>query len=206
MGIIRNIFNYMQLFNLVRRVNRNKENDLILFQYIIRFASSAAITIATAVYLWSYENDTVCRAARTPSSWTTEELVDVSRQFRDILKIWWTFALIDTARCLLVFSALGHKQIWFTYVYYALSFNDLLGVAAIIILHDYRFKYAGQYCSGDFLDIMGPQPGFLVQRGNFLIGLVIYIWIGILIHACVWGCVVTAAQRRKRGERNFKCI
>ena len=108
MNLFRNVFNYMQLFFLVRRVKRNKENDLLIFQYSIRFVSSAAITIATAVYLWGYEKDTICRAPKTPSSWTTsEELVDVSKQFRDILKIWWTFALVDTARCMLVFASIG---------------------------------------------------------------------------------------------------
>ena len=91
-------------------------------------------------------------------------------------------------------------------VYYVLIFNNLLGIAAIIILHNYRFKYPGSWCAGDYLQVMGPQPGYLVQRGNFLIGLVIYIWIGILIHYCVYSCVLVAYQRRKRGERNFKSI
>ncbi len=59
------------------------------------------------------------------------------------MKIWWTFALVDTVRCVLVFASLGKKQLWCTYLYYFLSINDLLGVAAIIILHDYRFKYPG---------------------------------------------------------------
>jgi hypothetical protein len=152
LGIITNILHFFQLFNLVRRVRRNKENDLILIQYTVRLASSVSIAIATAVYLWGYEQDVYCAA---PSSQGASDLVDVSKQFRDILKIWWTFAIVDVARCLIVFLAIGHQQLWLANVYYILSFNDLLGAAAIIILHDYRFKYPGTYCAGDYLNTIG---------------------------------------------------
>ena len=44
------------------------------------------------------------------------------------------------------------------------------------------------------------RPGFLIERGKILLGLVIYIWVGLLSYGCVMSCLITAASRRQKGE------
>ena len=82
---------------------------------------------------------------------------------------------------------------WF---YHLLAINDIFLVGAVLILHTYRFQFTGKWCSGDFLPETKPTPGFLVERGKYLVGLVIYVWVGGFINLCVYSCVVTAAFRR----------
>lgn len=80
--------------------------------------------------------------------------------------------------------------------------NDLLGVAAVIILHVYRFQYSGKWCSGDFLDpemARVSRDGYLIERGKILIGLVMYVWVGLLTYTCILSCLITAANRRDKG-------
>ena len=40
------------------------------------------------------------------------------------------------------------------------------------------------------------RPGYLIERGKILLGLVIYIWVGLLSYGCVMSCLITAASRR----------
>jgi hypothetical protein len=124
-------------------------------QYAVRLASSASITIATACYLWSYETENTCHAPASQKEWGMKdhEHTDVALQFRQILKIWWTFALIDAIRCALALGAVVWKSQVLSYFYYLLHINNLLGLAALIILHVYRFRYPGRYCSGDYLEV-----------------------------------------------------
>lgn len=74
--------------------------------------------------------------------------------------------------------------------------NDLLGIAAVVTVHCFRLQYYGRYCSGDFFDNQVPRDGFLVERGKYLIGLIIYSWVGLFTYCCAMGCILTAASRR----------
>jgi hypothetical protein len=67
-----------------------------------------------------------------------------------------------------------------------LSLNELLGVAAAVVLHTYRFGYAGRYCAckdaGSEFDTSqcttGSGPSiFLKKRGEMLVALAIVYWI-----------------------------
>jgi len=40
------------------------------------------------------------------------------------------------------------------------------------------------------------MPGYLIQRGQILIGLVIYCWVGLLTYGCLLSGLITAASRR----------
>ena len=71
--------------------------------------------------------------------------------FRNILKIWWSYAVVDFFRSIIALIAVGADSKCFAWVYQVLILNDLLGVAAIVIVHVYRFQYSGQYCSGDLI-------------------------------------------------------
>lgn len=164
----------------------------------MQIASSAAITIATAVYLWGYETEAQCSAPfNGDTDWGhTDQYVDVAKRFRDILKIWFSLALIDVFRCILVFAYLHYGYRVCAWAYHILALNDLLIWGAVLILHVYRFQFTGKWCSGDFLPETKPTDGYLVQRGKYLIGLVIYIWVGGFVTLCVYSCVVAATLRR----------
>ena len=76
------------------------------------------------------------------------------------------------------------------------------GLACLIILHVYRFQPSGKYASGDYMT--GDQRKTMIQnyinawnqlgympddgqfqRGNFLLGLVIWIWVGGFALCCI---------------------
>lgn len=63
--------------------------------------------------------------------------VDV--RFRDILKIWWTYCVVDFFRSLIAIVAVNVNSRKLAYLYQVLFLNDLLGVAAVIGVHAYRF-------------------------------------------------------------------
>ncbi len=67
-------------------------------------------------------------------------------------------------------------------------------------LHAFRLGYSGKYCSGDFLSDgpTTPRDGYLIERGKILLGLVMYVWVGLLTYVCVLSCLVTAASRRDK--------
>lgn len=172
----------------------------------MQLASSIAVTVATAFYLWGTETETKCQAPFDAGDWgRADEYINVAKRFRDILKIWFAFGITDVFRCLLVLGYLQWRIRPFAWLYHILILNDLLLVAAVIILHTYRFQYTGKYCSGDFLTQSIPTPGYLVERGKFLIGLVIYVWVGGFVTLCVYSCVVAATIRRFKAKyANYK--
>jgi hypothetical protein len=59
----------------------------------------------------------------------------VSKNFRDILKIWWSYAVIDLFRSGFAFIAISSKSELFAYIYQIFGINDLLGIAAVIMVH-----------------------------------------------------------------------
>jgi hypothetical protein len=128
--------------------------------------------------------------------------VNVDVRFRDILKIWWTYCVVDFFRSLLAIIAVNINSKTLAHIYQVLFLNDFLGVAAVIILHAYRFQHSGKWCSGDFLapELARVQrDGYLIERGKILLGLVMYVWVGLLTYTCVLSCLITAANRRDKG-------
>ena len=186
---------------LPTRVEKGQK-DLITYQFIVQFASSIALTVATGVYLWGYETETECTAPSSTDADATT--VDVSLRFRNILKIWFAYAVTDMVRCLCVFGFLLYKSGIYAWLYHGLVYNDLVGLVAIMLVHIYRLQYSGQVCSGDYLPESKAEPGFLVERGKYLIGLVIYSWLGLMTILCVQSCVSMAAWRRMHENKQFQ--
>jgi hypothetical protein len=198
------ISNAWKSISLVHRLDKGNQNDLLVIQYSYSAVSSLAVFCAVAAYLWTKEVDSTCTAPYyhiLPS-----QLVKVDVRFRDILKIWWSFCVVDFFRSLIALLAVNIKSRKLAYLYQVLIINDLLGVAAVIILHVYRFQYSGKWCSGD---IMAPElarvsrDGYLIERGKILLGLVIYVWVGLLTYACILSCLITAANRRDKGDQSL---
>jgi hypothetical protein len=128
--------------------------------------------------------------------------VKVDVRFRDILKIWWTYCVVDFFRSLLAIVAVNINSKALAHTYQVLFLNDFLGVAAVIILHVYRFQHSGKWCSGDFLEpelARVQRDGYLIERGKILLGLVMYVWVGLLTYSCILSCLITAANRRDKG-------
>ena len=123
-------------------------------------------------------------------------------RFRDILKIWWTYCVVDFFRSLLAIVAVNINSKALAHLYQFLFLNDFLGVSAVIILHVYRFQHSGKWCSGDFLEpelARVQRDGYLIERGKILLGLVMYVWVGLLTYSCILSCLITAANRRDKG-------
>jgi len=128
--------------------------------------------------------------------------VKVDVRFRDILKIWWTYCVVDFFRSLLAIVAVNINSKALAHTYQVLFLNDFLGVVAVIILHVYRFQHSGKWCSGDFLEpelARVQRDGYLIERGKILLGLVMYVWVGLLTYSCILSCLITAANRRDKG-------
>ncbi|CDW73991.1 UNKNOWN [Stylonychia lemnae] len=193
--------------SLPHRLANNVQKDLVFKQFFIQLLSSIAVTVATATYLWGYETENKCEAPFDGADWNRRsEYIDVAKRFRDILKIWFVFGLIDCLRCGLVFAYILYDKAIYAIGYHVLTLNDILGLAAVLILHVYRFQFTGKWCSGDFLPESKATEGFLVERGKFLVGLVIYVWVGGFVMACVYSCVMVAAYRRYADKQNASQI
>lgn len=76
--------------------------------------------------------------------------MDVAERFRDVLKIFFTVAIIDVVRSALMIVAVITKSGGLATLYQALIVNDVLGVGAVVVLHVFRFSLSGRICSGDY--------------------------------------------------------
>ena len=194
-GLIGKILNAWRSVSLLHRMQKGNQNDLLNYQFLFQTFQSLAIFVAVASYLWHTETNEICNAPL--NNFVPSPIISVDKRFRDILKIWWTYALVDFWRSIIAIIAVNSKSRCFGWVYQILVLNDLLGFAAIIIVHVYRFQYAGQWCSGDFLDNGNVyRPGYLIERGKILVGLIIFSWVGLLTYGCLLSCLITAASRR----------
>lgn len=186
--------------SIVARMKLANQNDLLNYQYVYQAAASLAIFVATASTLWTKEVDDTCSAPYYQSIPRSSD-VDVDKRFRDVLKIWWTWGVIDFFRAVFALIAVNKNSLFFARVYQVLIINDFLGVIAVLMVHTYRFQYSGKYCSGDFLaDDSQAVPGYLVLRGKFLCGLVIATWVGLLTWGFLMMTITTAASRRESGK------
>ena len=136
-SITNRISNAWKSISIVERIKKNNQNDLLMYQFIYQATSSLAVFTGVAAFLWTKEVDNVCLAPYyniQPS-----ELVRVDDRFRDILKIWWSYALIDFFRSILGMIATSTKSPCLARLYQFFILNDLLGIAAVILVHVYRF-------------------------------------------------------------------
>jgi hypothetical protein len=181
--------------SFVHRLERGNQNDLLTWQMVIQAISSLAIFAAVASVLWYKEVDERCIAPYY--SFQPSDIVDVSKRFRDVLKIWWSYTVADFARSIIGLLAVQLRSKWLAWTYQILCVNDLFGIGAVLILHSYRFQHSGKWCSGDFLDDDSyARPGYLIYRGRLFLGLVIYTWVGLFTYGCLLMGFATAASRR----------
>jgi hypothetical protein len=94
--------------------------------------------------------------------------------------------MVQMVRSIFVLISLSDHIFVHPLVHTVLSLNELLGVAAAVVLHTYRFSYSGRYCAcksaGSEFDTSqcttGSGPSiFLKKRGEMLIALAIVYWI-----------------------------
>ena len=119
----------------------------------------------------------------------------MNRRYRDVLKIFFSVALVDVFRSFVMIVAAIRQSAALATLYQALVINDVLGFGAIFVLHAFRFDLAGKICAGDFQSEAADYPHsgpYLISQGRYLIGLVCFVWIvGILLFIlsmCVMIC------------------
>lgn len=186
------------VFSAKSRVESGNQVRSLTCNFFLWLCASICITIASGVYLWEYDGDTTCKAPNSNSHRTEAQSahwVDVSRRYRDVLKIFFSCALVDIFRSAVMIVAAIRRSGALATLYQALIINDVLGFGAIFVLHVFRFDLAGKICAGDYDDeaIDYPHSGeYLTSQGRYLLGLVIFIWIAgfilFLISMCVMIC------------------
>lgn len=97
--------------------------------------------MAVAAFLWTKEVNEVCNALDVAQQ--PPVTISVNKRFNDVLKIWWSYALIDFFRSLIALIAISSKSRVFGWIYQVLIVNDIFGIGAVLILHSYRFQQSG---------------------------------------------------------------
>lgn len=109
----------------------------------------------------------------------------MNRRYRDVLKIFFSLALVDVFRSIVMIIAAVRQSAALATLYQALVINDVLGFGAIFVLHVFRFDLAGKTCAGDYKEDESSYPhsgDYLISQGRYLIGLVCFVWIvGIIL-------------------------
>lgn len=194
-------------------MEKKNQNDLLNIQFAIQAITSLSIFVAVASYLWAKEVNEVCSAPYYSVQPSNATIVRVDYRFRDVLKIWWSLAVIDFIRNLVALTAISKNSQRLVWWYQLLGLNDIFGIGAVIILHAYRLQYYGKVCSGDFIATSsGYMPGYLIERGQLLIGLVMFCWVGLLAYSLLMLILVTAASRRdhhhevRTGDKESKVL
>ena len=157
-----------EVMSAKKRVESGAQIRSLTCNFFLWFCASICITVSTGVYLWEYHGDTTCKA---PNSYKhrsvafKNEWVDVSRRYRDVLKIFFSCALVDCFRSFIMILAAIRKSGALATLYQALIINDVLGFGGIFVLHVFRFDLAGRICAGDFQDEESDYP----KSGEYLI-------------------------------------
>jgi hypothetical protein len=97
--IVSPIIKFWKSVSFVHRLERGNQSDLLTWQMVIQCVASLSIFAAVASVLWYKEVDEKCIAPYY--SVQPADLVDVSKRFRDVLKIWWSYAVADFVRSLI---------------------------------------------------------------------------------------------------------
>lgn len=204
---------------------------ILLMETLIYWAAHTACAVATGYFLWCWESDedmNNCKACNndyevksvnnvnTPyytETCNTDDQIDVQERFSIILKIYFAFFVTQWARdSILIIACIAKSPKIATAFVGVGCLNCCLGLAALIILHVFRFQNSGKICSGDWMsddqkeaminayktyrdNDMHPMTGQFF-RGQFLLGLVIFIWVGGFFLGCV-GCICQAIHRKK---------
>jgi hypothetical protein len=130
------------------------------------------------------------------------KVIDVQGRFNQILKIYFAYFVTEVVRSFFMLLAIILRSRGLAMIYQFACMNDCLGLAALIILHVYRFQYSGKYCTGDIYKENGGNPDdikdnknleplFLISRGKYLLGLVIWVWVGG-VGLCCLTCILSA--------------
>lgn len=96
-----------------KRVESGTQIPSLTCNFFLWLCASICITVSTGVYLWEYDGDTTCKAPNSykhRSDAFKSEWVDVTRRYRDVLKIFFACALVDVFRSLVMITATLKKS------------------------------------------------------------------------------------------------
>jgi len=97
-----------EVFSAVKRVEGGQQVKSITATFVLWMCASICITVASGVYLWEYDTDNVCKAPNSLSHRTLaqkDKWIDVNRRYRDVLKIFFSVAIVDVFRSLVMIIA-----------------------------------------------------------------------------------------------------
>ena len=101
----------VDILDVKQRVEGGKEVGKLTFQFFMWMISSIAITISTGIYLWSEDSGLTCNAPRYLTDRTVQaNWVDGSKRFSDVLKIFFTVAIVDVVRQFIMIIAVLRKS------------------------------------------------------------------------------------------------
>ena len=117
-------------------------------------------------------------------------------RFKNILSIYFAIFIIGLVRGILLLLAALTRVGPLAMLYQCLGLNDCLAFAALIIIHVFRFQPSGKFCSGDYFsdppeDFDPTDPAYDIleyERGGYLLGLIIYIWVSCAV-MCLISCI-----------------
>ena len=158
----------VDVFSAKKRVESGAQVRALTLNFFLWFCASICIAVSSGVYLWEYHGDTQCMAPNSNKHRSQEfkkDWVDVSRRYRDVLKIFFSCALVDVFRSFVMIVATLRKSGALATLYQALIINDVLGFGAIFVLHVFRFDLAGKICAGEFKEKEADYP----HSGEYLI-------------------------------------
>ena len=218
----------MQRFKSMSPADRLKQGQNVTamgIQYLLYLVAYTVLTVTTGFYLWQIEvpkkisgydtNDCVSinsnKGVITISD-SKDDYIHVNDRYQIILKIYFAYFITEQVRSFIMVIALLAKSPRLAQIYTFGCLNDCLGLAALIILHVYRFQPSGKYCSGDYLmsdsdysyqDLTDVADGekfvpltLLIRRGRYLLGLVIWVWVGS-IFLCIITCLLSIIASKK---------
>lgn len=187
---------YHDVYETARVVDK-KQRMRLCCHFLIVFLWSLGLAIPTGIFLFGIEEDNLCYAPIHASDfWVPFRWVNVSRRFFVALTIFFVFWMIEMVRALMVLLSTITKIHVISLVHTVLCLNELLGLAAMIVLSMYRFQFSGRYCSCSWefcpKDLLEEIPigiavreRLLVRRGRMLLALAITYWVFLAFNFCM---------------------
>jgi hypothetical protein len=188
--------NMEDVLSAVKRVEGGQQVKSLTVTFFLWLCASITITVASGVYLWEYDSDKICKAPNSMNKRSItfkDDWIDVNRRYRDVLKIFFSVAIIDVFRSLIMIIAACKQSTALATLYQALVINDVLGFGAIFVLHAFRLDLAGKICAGDFKEEEAYYPhtgDYLISQGRVLIGFVCFVWVVGFVLFMVSTCVM----------------
>ena len=150
--------------------------------------TSAVLAGFFGYYLFNIEVDNKCFSMEGDNFPVEEgregDLDDIAYNYKVTFIIFFTVYMVEVTRALVAIVAAFVPFV--AICNYCLGLGGCLGMAGFIIIHVFRLNHGGMVCAGDFYDDPENEANLditLLERGKFLWGYLIFLWV-----LCGLGC------------------